>query len=187
MDAGAKQAKKNLTCVWCRAKCVPPAPAGGASGASMSADGYMNLGTVAGVEDMRDTSSCMSSFTDHVWIVLTRFVQITRVRGGANAIMGTKSTVDIMGVFFRYLYSPTTSIIGSFVYDMYNKIISGSSFPCILADEDLEQCAIYCMPRMKCDHMTNTRCSTNLMLSFSFTFSPHSTSTNSHFHGYSQH
>ncbi|KII88331.1 hypothetical protein PLICRDRAFT_140436, partial [Plicaturopsis crispa FD-325 SS-3] len=46
----------NPTCVWCRAKWVMPAPAGG-SGAGRAAQGYINLAGVAGLSPQRDTST----------------------------------------------------------------------------------------------------------------------------------
>jgi len=56
---GARTAKP-LTCVWCRAKWAVVASAAGGnvtSGPSTS-EGYLNLGAVAGVSPVRDTSTC---------------------------------------------------------------------------------------------------------------------------------
>jgi hypothetical protein len=61
VDIGARTSGKNLTCVWCRAKWILPAPAGGIASRSMTSEGYMNLGDVAGVNTSRDTSSCKLS------------------------------------------------------------------------------------------------------------------------------
>ncbi|KAF8498353.1 hypothetical protein JB92DRAFT_2795532 [Gautieria morchelliformis] len=48
-----------LTCVWCRAKwAVPQNDAGSSAGACVgTSEGYLNLGAVAGVSPVRDTSS----------------------------------------------------------------------------------------------------------------------------------
>ena len=50
-----------LTCVWCRAKWVVAENlASSSTGAGVgSNEGYLNLGIVAGVGPVRDTSSCM--------------------------------------------------------------------------------------------------------------------------------
>lgn len=68
VNIGAKTAKKNLTCVFCRAKWVlagaaaaAAAGSGGAAagGSRRTAEGYLNLGAVAGLSPVRDTSTCM--------------------------------------------------------------------------------------------------------------------------------
>ncbi|OBZ69139.1 hypothetical protein A0H81_10892 [Grifola frondosa] len=51
----ANTAKNNVTCVFCRAKWVMPATAGGSS--SRMAEGYLNLAGIAGVSPVRDTST----------------------------------------------------------------------------------------------------------------------------------
>ncbi|KZP29081.1 hypothetical protein FIBSPDRAFT_851927 [Athelia psychrophila] len=54
----ASQRGKCLTCVHCRAKWVlPVAGAASGSGAARSAEGYINLANVAGMDDVRDTST----------------------------------------------------------------------------------------------------------------------------------
>lgn len=64
VNIGAKTAKRNLTCVFCRAKWVlagaGAAGGGGAAagGSRRTAEGYLNLGAVAGLSPVRDTSSC---------------------------------------------------------------------------------------------------------------------------------
>ena len=57
---GAKQNPRSITCVYCRAKWMAPV-AGNAAGArpGRSAEGYMNLANLAGIDEMRDTSTCM--------------------------------------------------------------------------------------------------------------------------------
>lgn len=45
-----------LTCVWCRAKW--PSGAKSTAGAGPTSEGYINLGSIAGVSGQRDTSSC---------------------------------------------------------------------------------------------------------------------------------
>jgi hypothetical protein len=57
---GARTSGHNLTCVWCRAKWILPASGSGAASGSMTSEGYVNLGSVAGVSPVRDTSSCMN-------------------------------------------------------------------------------------------------------------------------------
>lgn len=59
--AGARKQGKNLTCVFCRAAWIGPIAAGASSGsasASLTSEGYINLGNVAGLSPIRDTSSC---------------------------------------------------------------------------------------------------------------------------------
>ncbi|TDL13662.1 hypothetical protein BD410DRAFT_872596 [Rickenella mellea] len=51
------RSKPNPTCVFCRAKWVAPG-ASGASGSANTSEGYVNLGGVAGVSPVRDTSTC---------------------------------------------------------------------------------------------------------------------------------
>ena len=47
---------KQLNCVWCRARWVVP---GTAAGVGVRREGgYLNLGTVAGISPVRDTSTC---------------------------------------------------------------------------------------------------------------------------------
>lgn len=66
VNIGAKTAKRNLTCVFCRAKWVlagaGAAGGGGAAaaagGSRRTAEGYLNLGAVAGLSPVRDTSTC---------------------------------------------------------------------------------------------------------------------------------
>lgn len=69
VNIGAKTAKRNLTCVFCRAKWVLAGPGAGATGGGgggaaaaggsrRTAEGYLNLGAVAGLSPVRDTSSC---------------------------------------------------------------------------------------------------------------------------------
>ncbi|KAI0934905.1 hypothetical protein AcV5_006599 [Taiwanofungus camphoratus] len=54
----ATTARYNLTCVFCRAKwVVAPASGSATAGPSRSVEGYLNLGGVAGVSPVRDTSS----------------------------------------------------------------------------------------------------------------------------------
>ncbi|KIM77496.1 hypothetical protein PILCRDRAFT_76604 [Piloderma croceum F 1598] len=59
-DQWARTSGNNLTCVWCRAKWILPASGNGAASGSMISEGYVNLGSVAGVNTVRDTSSCMN-------------------------------------------------------------------------------------------------------------------------------
>lgn len=66
---GAKTAKNNLTCVFCRAKWVLAGGASGsgggaaaAGGGRRTAEGYLNLGAVAGLSPVRDTSTCTFFF-----------------------------------------------------------------------------------------------------------------------------
>ncbi|PCH37651.1 hypothetical protein WOLCODRAFT_113901 [Wolfiporia cocos MD-104 SS10] len=54
--ATAQRSGKGITCVFCRAKWAVAGPAGGA-GVSRSSEGYINLGDVAGLSPVRDTSS----------------------------------------------------------------------------------------------------------------------------------
>lgn len=51
----ARQKGQQVTCVFCRAKWVVTGPTG--ASASRSREGYINLGSVAGVSPIRDTSS----------------------------------------------------------------------------------------------------------------------------------
>ncbi|KAL1944646.1 hypothetical protein VTO73DRAFT_3076 [Trametes versicolor] len=53
----ANTAKGAATCVFCRAKWVAPVAAGASKAAGRSAEGYINLASVAGVSPARDTSS----------------------------------------------------------------------------------------------------------------------------------
>ncbi|RPD66345.1 hypothetical protein L226DRAFT_550337 [Lentinus tigrinus ALCF2SS1-7] len=54
----ANAAKNGITCVFCRAKWPESAPAGSSKGAgARSSEGYLNLGSLAGVSTVRDTSS----------------------------------------------------------------------------------------------------------------------------------
>ncbi|RDX56548.1 hypothetical protein OH76DRAFT_395626 [Lentinus brumalis] len=54
----ANSAKNGITCVFCRAKWSDVAPAGGSRGTgARSSEGYVNLGSVAGLNTVRDTSS----------------------------------------------------------------------------------------------------------------------------------
>ncbi|GBE90195.1 hypothetical protein SCP_1900440 [Sparassis crispa] len=56
----ARAARGGVTCVFCRARWVEPAAAaasGSASGGVGRSEGYLNLGSVAGVSPVRDTSS----------------------------------------------------------------------------------------------------------------------------------
>lgn len=53
----ARQKGQQVSCVFCRAKWVTSGPAA-AAGASRSSEGYINLGSVAGLSHVRDTSSC---------------------------------------------------------------------------------------------------------------------------------
>lgn len=52
----ARQKGQQVSCVFCRAKWVTSGPAA-AAGASRSSEGYINLGSVAGLSHVRDTSS----------------------------------------------------------------------------------------------------------------------------------
>ena len=61
--SGANTAKNGITCVFCRAK-WPEAAQAGASRGARSSEGYLNLGGVAGVSTVRDTSSCRSMIHD---------------------------------------------------------------------------------------------------------------------------
>jgi len=60
--SGRKTAQKNvkeLTCVYCRAPWVVPAPASGSKTTGTTRGGYVNLANVAGLSPVRDTSTCM--------------------------------------------------------------------------------------------------------------------------------
>lgn len=82
MIVGARTAKHNLTCVFCRAKWVL-AGAGGAAGGSgggaaagggrRTAEGYLNFGAEAGLSPVRDTSTCMSGFLSSLILALCSF------------------------------------------------------------------------------------------------------------------
>lgn len=52
---------KQVTCVWCRAKWPfsGSAVAGGSGSANVTDEGYINIGSVAGLSPIRDTSTCM--------------------------------------------------------------------------------------------------------------------------------
>jgi len=64
-----------VTCVWCRAKWLfAGSAAGGSSGARRTAEGYINIGSVAGVSPVRDTSTCTSQhFLYHSALLTNRF------------------------------------------------------------------------------------------------------------------
>jgi hypothetical protein len=55
--SGAK-ATSNPTCVFCRARWTVPGSAAVESSGSKFSRGYLNLGNVAGLSTVRDTSSC---------------------------------------------------------------------------------------------------------------------------------
>lgn len=65
---GSKSAGRNVTCVFCRAKWILPgsgatatAAAGTGTGARAgvrTAEGYLNLAAEAGIDPIRDTSTC---------------------------------------------------------------------------------------------------------------------------------
>jgi hypothetical protein len=58
---GSNHLGKDVTCVYCRARWVFAGPSGSGSGsgaAKRTAEGYLNLGEVAGLSPMRDTSTC---------------------------------------------------------------------------------------------------------------------------------
>lgn len=58
LKIGRKSAQNNgneLTCVYCRARWAVPGPA---SGSGIKRGGYLNLANVAGVNPVRDTSTC---------------------------------------------------------------------------------------------------------------------------------
>ncbi len=85
--ATARQLQKELTCVFCRAKWVI---AGAAAGTSADgAEGYINLGGVAGMSPVRDTSTCESpllSCTDRHDLIEQ---QIITGIGGARCVKVT--------------------------------------------------------------------------------------------------
>jgi hypothetical protein len=59
--ANAQRSGRSLTCVFCRAPWQTAAPTSSTptkGGATISRDGYLNLGSVAGVSPVRDTSTC---------------------------------------------------------------------------------------------------------------------------------
>lgn len=85
VNIGAKTAKRNLTCVFCRAKWVlagAGAAGGGGAGAAggggaaaargsrRTAEGYLNLGAVAGLSPVRDTSTCTFFLHSRFFFVL---------------------------------------------------------------------------------------------------------------------
>lgn len=88
---GARTAGKNLTCVWCRAKWIfAPSGAGtGVASGSMTSEGYMNLGDVAGIDTTRDTSSC-------VYYILTAYTILTV--DVVQIITGQRKDDDIMAI-----------------------------------------------------------------------------------------
>jgi len=93
ITTGARTSANNLTCVWCRAKWILPASGNGAASGSMTSEGYMNLGGVAGVNTVRDTSSC----TNHALALCSMLMlnaQITMGRRKADDIMVIRSTGD---------------------------------------------------------------------------------------------
>jgi hypothetical protein len=89
---GARTAGKNLTCVWCRAKWIlaPSGPGASAASGSMTSEGYMNLGNVAGMDTTRDTSSCTHYSLTAYTTLTVDVVQIITGQGKDDDIMGIR-------------------------------------------------------------------------------------------------
>jgi hypothetical protein len=97
LAVGARTSGKNLTCVWCRAKWILPASGSGngAASGSMTSEGYINLGSsVAGVDTVRDTSSCKNSASAAYSMLMLDPSQITMDQGKENDTMVIRSTGD---------------------------------------------------------------------------------------------
>src|SRR6266545_3063212 len=60
----AQNKGNELTCVYCRARWVAPAPSGSGT-AQRVPGGYLNLANVAGLSTARDTSTCMAHYLWH--------------------------------------------------------------------------------------------------------------------------
>jgi hypothetical protein len=88
---GARTSGKNLTCVWCRAKWVLPTSGAGAASGSTTSEGYVNLSNVAGVDTMRDTSSCKHCISTASTMLMVGSVQIIMGRGKDNDITAIKT------------------------------------------------------------------------------------------------
>jgi hypothetical protein len=88
------RAAATLTCVWCRAKWVDVGSSTGANAKTRStSEGYLNLGAVAGVSPVRDTSSCtdMSPFFEDA-VTYSYSKQIIMGRGVDTRIGAVAST-----------------------------------------------------------------------------------------------
>ena len=79
--------------MWCRAKWVLPTSGAGAAGGSMS-EGYMNLANVAGVDNVRDTSTCEYYTSARDIVLMPGCVQITTDQRKDEGIMDIRSTGD---------------------------------------------------------------------------------------------
>jgi len=108
---GARTSGKNLTCVWCRAKWVLPTTGAGAAGGSMTSEGYMNLGNVAGVDNVRDTSSCEHCHFIGREMSTADLLQITMARGRDSDFMGIRNIGEQWRDYGRALVRPLSRCI----------------------------------------------------------------------------
>jgi hypothetical protein len=106
---GARTSGNNLTCVWCRAKWILPASGNAAASGSMTSEGYMNLGSVAGVNTVRDTSSCMNCSLALCSMLMFDSAQITMGRRKADDTMVIRSTGDRCETSFQRMVCVTPS------------------------------------------------------------------------------
>ena len=79
--------------MWCRAKWVLPTSGAGAAGGSMS-EGYMKLANVAGVDNVRDTSTCEYYTSARDMVLMLCRVQFATDQRKDEDITDIRSTGD---------------------------------------------------------------------------------------------
>jgi hypothetical protein len=85
-----------LSCVWCRARWVVPGNGAASNAAAVGArgqEGYLNLGAVAGISPVRDTSTCQYPLPFVVQYLIFTIYQITMAHVVDRGITGLRSTM----------------------------------------------------------------------------------------------
>jgi hypothetical protein len=86
LGSRSEAARQKLTCVWCRAPWATSSTAG-SSRAGRSAEGYLNLADVAGVNAERDTSSCKSVLFMPIGVAdVVKIIMVLREEVGTTVI-----------------------------------------------------------------------------------------------------